>query len=205
MIDEESTVRKIPFWARLLIGATALCIIAGSGFLVMASLAVVQYLRESTSTARIEKTLHGIAQFGPLPPEFKWAFAISTQVNDETAGVAVVECRGRTKNSRMIVTRLSSENRKKYDNPNVLVSRLAVSGMVNAKLDIKGRGQLPVADNIMYYGTGPVTGTSERTQGFTGVVYPANSDKVIVLFGGTAGDTYDLDATREFLSAIKSF
>lgn len=205
MSEEALAVKKVPIWARFLIGATALFIIAGSGFLVMTSLAVVQYLRESTSASRIEKTLQEIAQFAPLPPAFKWGFALSTQVNDETAGVAVAEHHGAQENTRLIITRLASENRKKYTDPNVLISRLAVSGMANAKLDIKERGQLPVAGNQMYYGVGPVSGTNEKTQGFAGAVYPANSDKVIVLFGGTAGDTYDMAATKEFLSAIKSF
>ncbi len=205
MSEAEVAVKRIPFWARVLIGATVFFIIAGSGFLVMTSMAVVQYLRESTSASRIEKTLNEIALFGPLPSTFKWAFAMSTQINDETAGVALADYNHENNHSRMIITRLAANNRRKFTDPNVLISRLAVSGMANSKLDIKERGQLPVAGEVMYYGIGPVSGTSEKTQGFAGAVYPSNSDKVIVLFGGTAGDTYDMDATKEFLSTIKSF
>lgn len=195
--------KKMPWWARLLMLATAFTIIAGSAMAVLVALSVNQYMKQTTSPVHILSVLGSIADIGPLPNNFRWVLAISLPVLNETTKVVVAE--HYPERTRLMLTRLASENRKKFPDPDRFVTALSTAGFASTTMAIRERGELSVAGQKMKYGTGEVTGSPGRMTGFIGVVYPTNSDAVIVLFGGTPGPTYNLEATKEYLSIIKSF
>jgi hypothetical protein len=193
----------MPWWARVLILATAFTIIAGSGMAVFVALAVNKYLKETTSPVHILSVVSSIAEVGPLPNDFRWVWALHLPVLNETASVVVAE--HYPERTRFMITRLVSENRKKFPDADRFVTALSTAGFASTTMTIRDRGELPVAGQTIKFGTGEVTGSPDRMTGFIGVVYPDNSEGVIVLFGGTPGATYNLEATKEFLSNIKSF
>ena len=195
--------KRMPIWARALIVATAFSIVSGAAVAVLVALGVNKFVKDTFNKNNIQKVVASIADFQPLPPSFVWLMATSQTILSETTSFATAE--HSPEKTRLMIFRMSPENRKKYSDPDRLVAVLAANGFAKTSMTLRDRGELTVAGEKMKYATGELVGTPGRMTGFTGVIYPSKNDKVIVLFGGTPGATFNMDATTEFLSAIKSF
>jgi hypothetical protein len=201
--EVEANKGGLPTWAKILIG---LVVVGGAG-VIIASVGFFFFIKDMVQKAEdpetIVRTTKQIAEFqNPLPEGYKFEAAFTLM----NVGTVIVQ----HPQDKQTLTLISFP--KKENDPKAFVDRIIESGVDSGKStakleEIKSRGDLDVAGVHMPYVIGKMADKSGKTfEGMVGCLVSPTKEKTLLVYGTQPlGTEYNVESTKQFLKAIKSF
>lgn len=200
---EESTKKKLPTWAKVLIALVIVGIVGLTTVAISAVFFVQKVYREALDPAMITKAAAQIATFSePLPKGYKYLLGFSNQALHIDL-LALDNSGGQF----LMVLKYP----EKEEDATKLVDRSYESGFSTPQATAKfesviSRGEFVVGERKMPYVLGNMTDQEGRKlQGLVGCVVKKETHEAIVLYGVQfPGKDYEMAITEGFLKTIKS-
>lgn len=200
-----------PIWAKMLVSCVLTGWIAFAGLFTYFLFGCVQLLKEATDPVIIAREAKRIVQFAdPLPEGFKYTFTgiplnynLMTMAYKPDGTVFVIGTKSKSelgsKDARKIV-----ENPKDFGLPNVY-----------GEMKLEQKGSIDVAGENLEYVSGSSTNQDHSIGCFIGCAMLKN-DSALIIYAVTTRentdgaqsahkDTFNMEATKKLLSAIKGF
>lgn len=194
-------MRTLPFWAKL-----TSCLVVG-GY-VTAVIVITQGLAYMIDTSRragdpvyIAQVLNSICDMSEWPEGFHCELAVNL-FNVQN----MITVNHKADGTSLLLGTMPPE--PALSDPQKLVDTLAGRGnpYVFREFKVDKAGAEIVAGQKFEYVMGPARDRDGRSgSGLIGCAMPQGKKKVVVLYGFTPARSYNLDATKQFLHAIKGF